>query len=48
MRLAYQDMSVQRKKDEEKMARTDPKKAQQLERLGMVGMGSGNRYFYQY
>ncbi|KAL8569346.1 hypothetical protein ACOMHN_014030 [Nucella lapillus] len=35
MRLAYQDMSVQRKKQEEKIKASDPKKAEQLERLGM-------------
>ncbi|XP_076444724.1 ADP-ribosylation factor GTPase-activating protein 2-like isoform X2 [Babylonia areolata] len=35
MRLAYQDMSLQRKKQEEKIKATDPKKAEQLERLGM-------------
>ncbi|XP_025099549.1 ADP-ribosylation factor GTPase-activating protein 2-like isoform X2 [Pomacea canaliculata] len=35
MRLAYQDMSLERKKQEEKLKASDPKKAQQLERLGM-------------
>lgn len=35
MRLAYQDLSVQQKKEEEKLKFTDPKKAQQVERLGM-------------
>lgn len=35
MKLAYQDMSLQRKKQEEKIKATDPKKAEQLERLGM-------------
>jgi len=40
MRLAYQDISLQQKKEEEKMKQTDPKKAQQMERLGM---GFANR-----
>ena len=35
MKLAYQDMSLQRKKQEEKIKASDPKKAEQLERLGM-------------
>ncbi|XP_063236524.1 ADP-ribosylation factor GTPase-activating protein 2 [Bacillus rossius redtenbacheri] len=35
MRLAYQDLSVQQKKEEEKLKKVDPKKAQQIERLGM-------------
>ncbi|XP_072015617.1 ADP-ribosylation factor GTPase-activating protein 2-like isoform X2 [Amphiura filiformis] len=40
MRLAYQDMSLELKKQEEKMKAADPKKAQQMERLGM---GFGGR-----
>ena len=40
MRLAYQDLEVQQKKKEQAMSRMDPKKAQQMERLGM-GFGSG-------
>ncbi len=35
MRLAYQDLSVQQKKTEEKLRHVDPKKAKQVERLGM-------------
>jgi len=35
MRLAYQDLSQLKKKEEEKLRNVDPKKAQQLERLGM-------------
>ncbi|KAL0272711.1 UNVERIFIED_CONTAM: hypothetical protein PYX00_005575 [Menopon gallinae] len=35
MRLAYQDLSLQQKKEEEKLKQIDPKKAQQIERLGM-------------
>ncbi|XP_070541538.1 ADP-ribosylation factor GTPase-activating protein 2-like isoform X1 [Ptychodera flava] len=40
MRLAYQDLSMQQKKEEAKMKSVDPKKAQQMERLGM---GFGGR-----
>lgn len=40
MRLAYQDMSIQRKKEEDKLKVSDPKKAEQLERLGMGFGGS--------
>jgi ADP-ribosylation factor GTPase-activating protein 2/3 len=39
MRLAYQDLGIQQKKEEEKMKQTDPKKAKQIERLGM-GFGA--------
>ena len=35
MRLAYKDMSIERKKQEDKLMQSDPKKAAQLERLGM-------------
>ena len=42
MRLAYQDLSLEQKKTEEKMQKVDPKKAKQVERLGMgVGSKSG-------
>lgn len=40
MRLAYQDLSLQKKKNDQKMAKMDPKKAEQMERLGM-GFGGG-------
>jgi len=40
MRLAYQDMSVQRKKEEARLTKTDPKKAEQFERLGMGFAGN--------
>ena len=40
MRLAYQDMSVQQQKQKASMAKTDPRKAEQMERLGM-GFGGG-------
>uniref|UniRef100_A0A1B6D9B9 Arf-GAP domain-containing protein n=1 Tax=Clastoptera arizonana TaxID=38151 RepID=A0A1B6D9B9_9HEMI len=39
MRLAYQDLSLKQQKEEEKLKTVDPKKAQQMERLGM-GFGS--------
>jgi len=35
MRLAYQDLSLEQKKTEEKIRNVDPKKANQVERLGM-------------
>ncbi|XP_039294617.1 ADP-ribosylation factor GTPase-activating protein 2 isoform X2 [Nilaparvata lugens] len=35
MRLAYQDLSIKQKKEEDKLKAVDPKKAQQIERLGM-------------
>ena len=40
LRLAYQDLEVQQKKKDQAMSRMDPKKAQQMERLGM-----GMKYF---
>jgi len=43
MRLAYQDLEVQQKKKDQAMSRMDPKKAQQMERLGM-GFGSGTGF----
>jgi len=45
MRLAYQDLGVQQKKNEEKMAKVDPSKAAQVERLGMGfgGFGGGGQ-----
>lgn len=41
VRLAYQDLSIQRQKVEDKMKTMDPNKAKQMERLGM-GFGSRN------
>lgn len=45
MRLAYQDLGVQQKKHEEKLAKVDPSKAAQSERLGMGfgGFGGGGQ-----
>jgi len=40
MRLAYQDLSVQQEKQKDRLAKMDPKKAEQMERLGM-GFGTG-------
>lgn len=40
VRLAYQDLSIQRQKAEDKLKTMDPNKAKQMERLGM---GFGNR-----
>ncbi|XP_064618068.1 ADP-ribosylation factor GTPase-activating protein 2-like isoform X2 [Liolophura sinensis] len=40
MRLAYKDMGAERKKQEEKLKVSDPKKAAQMERLGMGFTGS--------
>lgn len=40
VRLAYQDLSIQRQKAEDKLKGMDPNKAKQMERLGM---GFGNR-----
>lgn len=39
VRLAYQDLSIQQHKEEEKLKAIDPNKAKQMERLGM-GFGS--------
>lgn len=35
VRLAYQDLSLKVKKEEEKLKNLDPAKARQMERLGM-------------
>lgn len=35
MRLAYKDLSIQQQHKEEQLKKIDPKKAEQLERLGM-------------
>ncbi|XP_037069955.1 ADP-ribosylation factor GTPase-activating protein 2-like [Pollicipes pollicipes] len=39
VRLAYQDLSLEQKKQSDRMKNVDPKKAEQMERLGM-GFGS--------
>jgi len=42
MRLAYQDLSKQQKQREEQLKHMDPKKAEQVERLGMgIGVRAG-------
>jgi len=43
MRLAYQDIAIQQKKNDQALSKMDPKKAQQMERLGM-GFGSGTGF----
>lgn len=35
VRLAYKDLSLQQKQHEDKLKKIDPKKAEQVERLGM-------------
>lgn len=40
VRLAYQDLSIKKQKEEDRLKITDPNKAKQMERLGM---GYGNR-----
>ena len=40
MRLAYQDLTVNAEKQKKELAKMDPKKAEQMERLGM-GFGGG-------
>ena len=42
MRLAYQDLSLQSKKTEAKMRTMDPKKAAEVERLGMGVSGKSS------
>ena len=45
--LTYQDLSVESKKQTERMQKMDPKKAQQMERLGMgilAASSGGPRY----
>ncbi|XP_043230749.1 ADP-ribosylation factor GTPase-activating protein 2-like isoform X1 [Amphibalanus amphitrite] len=41
VRLAYQDLSLEQRKQTDRVKNMDPKKAEQLERLGM-GFGGGN------
>jgi len=45
IRLAYQDLSISQQKEAEKMKKSDPAKAAQLERLGMGfgGFGAGGK-----
>ena len=43
MRLAYQDLGIQQKKKDQALAKMDPKKAEQMERLGM-GFGTGGGF----
>ena len=43
MRLAYQDLGMQQKKKEQALSKMDPKKAEQMERLGM-GFGAGSAF----
>ena len=43
MRLAYQDLEIQQKKKDQAMASMDPKKKEQMERLGM-GFGGNNGF----
>jgi len=45
MRLAYHDLSLKKNKEEEKLKQIDPKKAAQLERLGM-GFTSKKYVYY--
>ena len=41
MKLVYQDMSVDEKKRDQKIKNMDPKKKEQVDRLGM-GLGGGS------
>ena len=41
MKLAYQDMSADEKKRDQKIKNMDPKKKEQVDRLGM-GLGGGS------
>lgn len=42
LRLAYQDLSLESKKQSERLQKVDPSKAQQVERLGMGIMGANS------
>lgn len=42
LRLAYQDLSLESKKQSERLQKVDPSKAQQLERLGMGFMAANS------
>ena len=43
MRLAYQDLGIQQKNNEKALSKMDPKKAEQMQRLGM-GFGNGGAF----
>ncbi|CAL8102379.1 unnamed protein product [Calicophoron daubneyi] len=43
LRLAYKDITEERDKQEEAMKSVDPKRAEQIERLGMSGSRAGNK-----
>ena len=40
LKLAYKDLSLEEKKRDEAMKNMDPKKREQMERLGMGAVGS--------
>ena len=44
VRLAYQDLSLEQRKQTDRVKNLDPKKAEQLERLGMGFGGTGSGY----
>ncbi|CAC5412185.1 ARFGAP2_3 [Mytilus coruscus] len=48
MKLAYKDMSIERKKQEDKLMIADPKKAAQFERLGMGFSGHNKSRLEKY
>ena len=50
LKLAYKDLSLEEKKRDEAMKNMDPKKREQMERLGMGAIGSRvyNTYSFFY